>query len=401
MNVNSSQLYWTALLTLLVSVASVGRLGAQESDDEPEAARSTTDDSRPDANSADEGDSAEHAEAAQPAETGVSNETAAAGPGAEDSGSDEAAAAPPVKIPTAAAIDAAVESEVSEADHSEGENRAAQPEPGDGLPSLRPAKTNLTVEAASFKGIQPGKSTGEDLAEAWGPPSEIRKVQSRRLQTYRIEAFPKVTVSVTSGVVTSIVVNLDKPMGAEDLVEQLSLDDISSVQVNDDMGQLLGEAFPERGVLFSYAPKAKTPQVSQVVLEPIDAAPFLLRAESQLHTHYARCLADANAALDHRSKIHPSARSKGQGLSFLGRFLRGPRRRSSRGQFGTARTRLETAAGKNLDRNRRLSTSQGADSARARRQERSAAGQGQSPCFAGRLFGDHLGGRPAGHEAPS
>ncbi len=178
---------------------------------------------------------------------------------------------------------------------SPAEETTGQPTAADAGPGLLPAESKLTVEAASFKGIQPGTSTATELADGWGAAKEIRKHKGRRVQVYQVDIFPRVTVTLADGIVTSVVVNLDKPMGAEELARQLSIDDISSVQVTDDKGQLLGESFPERGVMFGYGPKSDPPRVRQVVLESIDASPFLLRAETHLRTHYARCLADANA----------------------------------------------------------------------------------------------------------
>ena len=101
--------------------------------------------------------------------------------------------------------------------------------------------------------------------------------------------------------------------------------------MTDDNGQLLGEAFPERGraVRLCLGQK-RSRRVSQVMLEAARAAPFLLRAEAELDGEFARCLADANAALELDPKSAAAQRPAGAGLSPGGRSGRGPASRRSR-----------------------------------------------------------------------
>ncbi len=302
MNANSSRSPWAPLFALLLSISSFGWLVAAAADNEPTPAVPAAGSDNSDDNNSDGGTTADRAETdvtgADSAEPAADSESSTADSKPAAPSTDTQPAGEPAKLPTvarqgpqAAGIDPATDTTAANTPAT------ATPAAQRG-PSLQPAESRLTVEAASFKGIQPGKSTAAELSKGWGAPKEIRKHKEQRLQIYEIEVFPKVTVTLGAGVVTSIVVNLEQSLSSEELAQQLSIDDISSVQVTDDKGQLLGEAFPERGVMFGYVPKSETPRVSQVVLEPIDAAPFLLRAESQLRTHYARCLADANAALE-------------------------------------------------------------------------------------------------------
>ena len=154
------------------------------------------------------------------------------------------------------------------------------------------------LDAASFKGIQPGRSTTEELAKAWGEPIESSEDGGALSQTYKVESFERVRATIVDGVVSSIVIYLDNPFPPDVLAEQLELDEIPLVEMKDEAGQPLGQAFPERGVMFGYAPTGETPKVSQVLLEPVDAQAFLLRAEATAKSDCASTLADAQIAID-------------------------------------------------------------------------------------------------------
>ncbi len=95
--------------------------------------------------------------------------------------------------------------------------------------------------------------------------------------------------------VAAIDVTLDKPWDAEALAKRLKLNEVRSVPVLDDAGQPLGIAFPERGVLFSFAPSSKL--VTQMLMEAIDAEPFILRAAADADYHPRRSLQDLEFAL--------------------------------------------------------------------------------------------------------
>ena len=89
------------------------------------------------------------------------------------------------------------------------------------------------------------------------------------------------TVALVADVVTTIVVQLAKPADPLRLAKDLRIDAVEAVEISNARGELLGQAYPERGVLFSFSPGQGSPRVSQVILEPIDWQPFLqCRGES-------------------------------------------------------------------------------------------------------------------------
>ncbi|HEX4142995.1 MAG TPA: tetratricopeptide repeat protein [Pirellulales bacterium] len=165
-------------------------------------------------------------------------------------------------------------------------------------PVLTPAKRKVPLATTPLEGIQPGTATKEDLLKVWGAPTEVRKQHGTVSYKYRLKDGSRATVSLDKGVVSTIAVQIDPPTDLKELVALLGVDKVSSVEVADEDGQILGEAFPECGLLFGYAPEVEPIRVSQLIVEALDPQPFLLRAEAELDADYAHCLADANAALE-------------------------------------------------------------------------------------------------------
>lgn len=187
----------------------------------------------------------------------------------------------------------------------------AEPSPGDArqtllepIPDARPSGP-ATVEVASFKGVTPGTTTMEELRKAWGPPKEIGNQGATATHLYTVEPFKRVEVSFFKDKVTSIVIRLEKAFPANAVAQQLQLDNIRPVLISNELGDILGQVFPERGVMFAFVrsdePGKPSMRVSEIVLEPISADPFVLRAETNLDSQYELNLAD----LDESLKLEP------------------------------------------------------------------------------------------------
>ena len=161
------------------------------------------------------------------------------------------------------------------------------------------------VESASFNGITPGVSTLQEVQEAWGPPKEVADRNAQHVQLYSVEPFDQVEVSFVKDRVTAIVIRFERPFPADVVSEQLELANIRPVLISDELGQILGQSFPERGVLFSFEP-TETPgkasmKVVQIIIEPVGAEAFVLRAETYLDSHPDWSIRD----LDQAIKIDP------------------------------------------------------------------------------------------------
>jgi tetratricopeptide (TPR) repeat protein len=159
----------------------------------------------------------------------------------------------------------------------------------------------VTVEAASFKDITPGISTLSEVQKAWGTPKEIANRDSVLIHLYSVGPFEKVEVSFFQEKVTSIVIRLDKAFPANSVAQQLQLSSMRPVFVSNALGEILGQSFPERGVLLAFEPNdpptKPSMKVSQIILEPISAESFVLRAETNLDAQLESSAKDLEIAI--------------------------------------------------------------------------------------------------------
>ena len=160
---------------------------------------------------------------------------------------------------------------------------------------------DVPIEAATFNGIQPGESTLDDVRKVFGEAYEISEVSGVSQQAFRVEPFQRVEVGIVGGRVASIMIQLDKPYHRNALAKQLQLDDVRPAPIHDEGGDVLGYCYPERGVLFGTT--ASGNDISHILLEPISAMPFLLRAERDLDDYPQRCLRDVERAFSLDSRI--------------------------------------------------------------------------------------------------
>jgi tetratricopeptide (TPR) repeat protein len=203
-----------------------------------------------------------------------------------------AATQDPQPAPKAADVPA---SENPESDSAKGDEEPLKPIPD-------PQEFGpVEIDPASFKGVTPGATTLEEVQKAWGAPKEIQKRDGMLLHLYTVEPFDRIEVSFFDNKVTSLVIRFNRTFSAQEVAQQLDLAKVRPVLVSSELGEILGQAYPERGVLFAFEPSAEpgkmSAKVAQIVLEPIGAEPFVLRAETHLETQTKASLADLEQAL--------------------------------------------------------------------------------------------------------
>jgi tetratricopeptide (TPR) repeat protein len=159
----------------------------------------------------------------------------------------------------------------------------------------------VALEAASFKGVLPGQTTLTEVEKLWGPPKEIFKQNDMMTQLYSIAPFDRVEVSYQKEMVSSIVIRFDNPIPVDKIAKQLEMSAIRPVLVSNELAEILGQVYPERGVLFAFEPsdeKSKpSMKVTHIILEPLNAEPFILRAETEIQSRYDLSLRDLQQAL--------------------------------------------------------------------------------------------------------
>lgn len=187
-----------------------------------------------------------------------------------------------------------------------GEEESSNQQPLKPIPQTtgtsEPPTKQASIEPASFKNVIPGATTLDDVEKEWGAPKKITKLDGMPVRLYSVAPFNKIEVRFFNDTVMSIVIRFDKSFPASVVQRELELTDIRPVVVSDEGGEVLGQVYPERGVLFAFdmgqvVPAGGEYKVSQIILEPITAEPFILRAETLLDTYVDLAHQDLNEAL--------------------------------------------------------------------------------------------------------
>ena len=143
------------------------------------------------------------------------------------------------------------------------------------------------VETAVIEGVSPGTTTVEELLEKWGEPIRETAVNDKIVLQYSIDVLDHIEVTLRGGIVRSIIIQLDTPFPEEDVRSSLQSELLGSkpVLIPDETGGMVGAVFPEKGVMFLFAPQKEGQErlVCQIAIEPVSAEPFVLRAEAMLH----------------------------------------------------------------------------------------------------------------------
>ncbi len=160
-----------------------------------------------------------------------------------------------------------------------------------------PMPQRVALDPATLDGVHPGSTTQDELHEKWGQPELSQRVAGGARETYRLDKLGRVRATIFEAVVSSLTVHIEQPAPLASVAQRLALGDVEPVDVYDEHGDLLGAAFPERGVLLGYLPRSQPPRVFQILIESIDAQPFLARAEVRLRGRYAESMADVEQAL--------------------------------------------------------------------------------------------------------
>lgn len=145
------------------------------------------------------------------------------------------------------------------------------------------------VRCASFLKVTAGETTVKELKELWGEPKKTTKLHEKvDAFLYSFEGFNHIEILTFEDVVQSVAINLAEPLPSGQVREELSeaLQKSKPIMIADENGDVLGHVFPEKGVKFVFAPSEKagvaSNQVTRIAIEPIEAEPFVLRAEGYL-----------------------------------------------------------------------------------------------------------------------
>ena len=172
--------------------------------------------------------------------------------------------------------------------------------------SLRPP-----VETAAIEGVSPGITSMEELTTLWGEPIGETVSGDQIVRLYSKDPLNHIEVTIRGGIVRSIVIQLDTPFLEKEVRSSLQSELLQSkpVLIPDETGKIIGEIFPEKGVMLLFVPQAENREflVRQIAIEPITADPFVSRAEAVLYdlpTEARRDLVDAIRIKPDHAKAH-------------------------------------------------------------------------------------------------
>ena len=100
-------------------------------------------------------------------------------------------------------------------------------------------------------------------------------------------------------IVSGIIIHLKKPMEIGKAAKDLGVTELRPVPIPDENGEILGQAYPERGLLFSLTENLKSLRISTILIEPVSAEMFRLRALYDFNHQYKLSLADLELAVQH------------------------------------------------------------------------------------------------------
>ncbi|WP_425396398.1 hypothetical protein [Aeoliella sp.] len=158
-------------------------------------------------------------------------------------------------------------------------------------------------QPAVFHGIQPGVSTKKQLIDLWGTPDEVGPTETGQLMKFHMDSFRGVEVLVEDGLVTLMKISLHAASSPDELAQKVAADPQEAVKViNDETGHVAAYAYPERGIVMvidtsdDITPQ-ETEQVSEMLLQPLDAETFCLRAEQRTLGNLTLRIADLKQAV--------------------------------------------------------------------------------------------------------
>jgi tetratricopeptide (TPR) repeat protein len=240
---------------------------------------------------------------------------------------DPPAAQQPETVAEAGEPEQAPREEIAELKPAEGSSSPAESaEPLKPIPDPHESGP-VEVEVATFKGVAPGVTAVSELQKAWGDPLKVANQDGAEVYLYRVDPFDQVEVTLAEDKVVSIVIRLQASFPAHTVAQQLQLSNVRPVLVSNDLGQVLGQSFPERGVLFAFEPNEEpgksTMKVSSVILEPVSAESFVLRAETYLEGRTEFSLRDLDKAIELDPSNDRAHWLRARALAAMGQPLKG------------------------------------------------------------------------------
>ncbi|MBB75720.1 MAG: hypothetical protein CMJ75_14540 [Planctomycetaceae bacterium] len=157
------------------------------------------------------------------------------------------------------------------------------------------AVTITDVRVSTFQDIAPGTTNADELSTKLGQPQQTTTRNDKSVHIFQVGPFPRVEFLLDQDMVIEIAIHLSAPTPAKVIAEQLDIARFIPAAQFDAGGEAVGTIYPERGVRFEFT-NGSIDQVERIVLQPIEASPFVDRAEQNDKFDYRLQLADLRYA---------------------------------------------------------------------------------------------------------
>lgn len=161
---------------------------------------------------------------------------------------------------------------------------------------------NVEIHVLEFESLIPGETTIQSALTRWGEPNN--KMENKSTSVYQYfrpikNVASEVQVIFENEKLTTILIQFEEPETIESLEAQYKLSGIRPIVVRQKDGTPVGQAYPERGASFVYAQNSDNQKtISRLILEPVNTAPFVLRAEATLKDNPTASKADLEFVLN-------------------------------------------------------------------------------------------------------
>ena len=216
----------------------------------------------------------------------------------------------PVLDPSHSAGSFSLASAMQNTNQRTGDTISPEPVPDDRSDGMHLHDINVAaMKSAAFIEIQPGE-TEKNAALAIMKENDGQLIRTQPLDAtsesliYTVEGLGIIEITIQNSKVFSIVLQLPEPFPSEQIRRdalESELRGIRAILVPDSDGYILGQMFPEKGVIFSFTrsnePGVPSQMVNQIAIEPITSGPFQLRGERFLTISNAKAKWDLTIAV--------------------------------------------------------------------------------------------------------
>jgi tetratricopeptide (TPR) repeat protein len=177
-----------------------------------------------------------------------------------------------------------------------------------------------SLRALKFRGVMVGETTEEEVVAKWGEPFKVVEGDGLRIIKYRMPPFRQVDLTFADGRAIAVLIHLYELQDPFHVANELRMTSLEPVPIPDEFGNVMGMAYPERGVLLGFDVRDPESLVAKIQIEPITAEPFVLRAEYDFDRKYEQNLADIDQALELNPNYAQAHWAKAKVCAAIGRY---------------------------------------------------------------------------------